>query len=158
MVSSSRSGTNWFGAPTSHYRLGGRRYPRTGAKSASFRSPPSAIGWCKGRSSSSWSRYSRPISNRDRLDTVRRRQLMKRLTAWPRRSFSKRHASSTLICGATWMLRHTTPSVFLERVEEVRSSCRYLNSYAFCPSAIDVNGLKLAALYTLQDGLPRDAE
>src|SRR6478672_4494429 len=50
-----------------------------------------------------------------------------------------------------------TPSVFLERVEEVRSSCRYLNSYAFCPSAIDVNGLKLAALYTLQDGLPRDA-
>lgn len=47
---------------------------------------------------------------------------------------------------------------FFERVEEVRSNCRYLNSYAFCPSAIDVNGLKLAALYTLQDGLPRDAE
>ena len=47
---------------------------------------------------------------------------------------------------------------FFEGVEEVRSSCRYLNSYAFCPSAIDVNGLKLAALYTLQDGLPRDAE
>ena len=47
---------------------------------------------------------------------------------------------------------------FFERVEEVRSGCRYLNSYAFCPSAIDVNGLKLAALYTLQDGLPRDAE
>jgi retron-type reverse transcriptase len=49
-------------------------------------------------------------------------------------------------------------SGFFERVEEVRSNCRYLNSYAFCPSAIDVNGLKLAALYTLQDGLPRDAE
>jgi RNA-directed DNA polymerase len=47
---------------------------------------------------------------------------------------------------------------FFERVEEVRSNCRYLNSYAFCPSAIDVNGLELAALYTLQDGLPRDAE
>jgi RNA-directed DNA polymerase len=47
---------------------------------------------------------------------------------------------------------------FFERVEEVRSSYRYLNSYAFCSSAIDVNGLKLAALYTLQDGLPRDAE
>jgi hypothetical protein len=47
---------------------------------------------------------------------------------------------------------------FFERVEEVRSNCRYLNSYAFCPSAIDVNGLKLAALYTLQDGLPRDAQ
>jgi hypothetical protein len=30
---------------------------------------------------------------------------------------------------------------FFERVEEVRSNCRYLNSYAFCPSAIDVNSL-----------------
>ena len=47
-------------------------------------------------------------SNRDRLDTVRRRQLMKRLTAWPRRSFSKRHASSTLICGATLTTFGTT--------------------------------------------------
>src|SRR5215469_8093933 len=47
---------------------------------------------------------------------------------------------------------------FFERVEEVRSNCRYLNSYAFCPSAIDVNSRKLAALYTLQDGLPRDTE
>jgi retron-type reverse transcriptase len=47
---------------------------------------------------------------------------------------------------------------FFERVEEAGSNCRYLNSYAFCPSAIDVNSLKLAALYTLQDGLPRDAE
>lgn len=47
---------------------------------------------------------------------------------------------------------------FFERVKEVRSNCRYLNSYAFCPSAMDVNGLELAALYTLQDGLPRDAE
>src|SRR5437763_17177067 len=55
------------------------------------------------------------------------------------------------------MLRHTTPSVFFERVEEVRSNCRYLNSYAFCPSAIDVNGLNLPALYTSPDGLPRDA-
>jgi RNA-directed DNA polymerase len=43
---------------------------------------------------------------------------------------------------------------FFERVEEVRSGRRYLNSYAFCPSAVDVNGLKFAALYTLQDGLP----
>src|ERR1700747_3427738 len=48
--------------------------------------------------------------------------------------------------------------IFFERVEEVRSSCRYLNSYAFCPSAIDVNGLELSALYTLQDGLSRGAE
>src|SRR5215469_8456256 len=47
---------------------------------------------------------------------------------------------------------------FFERVEEVRSNRRYLNSYAFGPSAIDVNSLKLAALYTVQDGLPRDTE
>ncbi len=52
---------------------------------------------------------------------------------------------------------YCTFSVF-ERVEEARSNCRYLNSYAFCPSAIDVNGLNLSALYTLQDGLSRDAE
>ena len=30
---------------------------------------------------------------------------------------------------------------FFERVEEAGSNCRYLNSYAFCPSAIDVNSL-----------------
>src|SRR5262245_14533496 len=45
------------------------------------------IGWCKGRSSSSWSRSSRPTSNRDHLDTDPRRQLMKRSTAWLRQSF-----------------------------------------------------------------------
>ena len=49
-------------------------------------------------------------------------------------------------------------SRFFDRAEEVRSNRRYLNSYAFCPSAIDVNSLKLAALYTLQDGLSRDTE
>ena len=43
---------------------------------------------------------------------------------------------------------------FFERVEEAWSGRRYLNSYAFCPSAVDVNGLEFAALYTLQDGLP----
>ena len=47
---------------------------------------------------------------------------------------------------------------FFERVEEVRSNCRYLNSYAFCPSAIDVNSLEFATLYTLQDSLSRDTE
>ena len=47
---------------------------------------------------------------------------------------------------------------FFERVEEVRSNRRYLYSQAFCPSAVDMNGLELAALYTLQDGLPRDTE
>ena len=35
-------------------------------------------------------------------------------------------------------------SGFFERSEEVWTNCRYLNSYAFCPSAIDVNSLKLA--------------
>ena len=49
-------------------------------------------------------------------------------------------------------------SRFFERSEEVWSNCRYLNSYAFCPSAIDVNSLELATLYTLQDRLPRDTE
>ena len=49
-------------------------------------------------------------------------------------------------------------SRFFDRAEEVRSKRRYLNSYAFCPSAMDVNGLELATLYTLQDGLPRDPE
>ena len=49
-------------------------------------------------------------------------------------------------------------SRFFERSEEVWSTCRYLNSYAFCPSAVDVNGLELATLYTLQDRLPRDTE
>ena len=47
---------------------------------------------------------------------------------------------------------------FFERVEKVRSNHRYLYSQAFCPSAVDVNGLELAALYTVQDGLPRDTE
>jgi hypothetical protein len=47
---------------------------------------------------------------------------------------------------------------FFERVEEVRSNRRHLNSYAFCPSAIDVNSLEFAALYTLQDSLSRDTE
>src|SRR6516162_9631929 len=44
-------------------------------------------------------------------------------------------------------------SGFFERVEEVRSNRGHLNSYAFCPSAIDVNSLEFAALYTLQDSL-----
>lgn len=52
---------------------------------------------------------------------------------------------------------HYTPG-FFERAEEARSGLRYLNSNTFCPSAVDVNGLELTALYTLQDGLPRDAE
>ena len=47
---------------------------------------------------------------------------------------------------------HYTPRCF-ERLEEVRKRCRYLYSQAFRTSAVDVNGLELAALYTLQDRL-----
>jgi len=43
--------------------------------------PAIGIGWCKGRSSSYWSRSSRPTSNRARLDIVQG-QLMKRSTGW----------------------------------------------------------------------------
>ena len=42
--------------------------------------------------------------------------------------------------------------------EEVGKSGRYLDSQAFSASAADVHGVKLAALYTLQDGLARDTE
>src|ERR1700676_1407849 len=37
-------------------------------------------------------------------------------------------------------------------------SGRHLYSNAFCTSTADMNRLELSALYTLQDGLPRDAE
>src|ERR1700758_4618269 len=47
---------------------GGRRSPRMGAKSASFRYRRSGIGWCKARSSSYSNLSSRRTSNRDRLD------------------------------------------------------------------------------------------
>src|SRR5215468_9417268 len=47
---------------------GRTRYRRTGAKSASCRSRRSGTGWCKGRSSSSSSLFSKRISNRGRLD------------------------------------------------------------------------------------------
>jgi len=52
---------------------------------------------------------------------------------------------------------HYTSRCF-EGVEEVVSSSRYLYSQAFCSAAVNVNGLKLAALYTLQDSLPRHAQ
>ena len=37
-------------------------------------------------------------------------------------------------------------------------SGRYLYSNAFCTSTADMHYFELATLYTLQDGLPRDAE
>ena len=61
--------------------------------SASSQFLRSATEWCKARSSSYWSRSSRPTSNRARLDIVPRGQLMKRSTGWRRQLFSTRHAS-----------------------------------------------------------------
>ena len=52
---------------------------------------------------------------------------------------------------------HYTSRCF-EGIEQVRKQCRYLYSQAFCSSAVDVNGLELTALYTLQDGLSRDPQ
>ena len=67
--------------------------PKDGGKVRVLLIPAAATGWCKGRSSSYWSRSSRPTSNRVRLDIVPSGQLMKRSTGWRRRSFSTRHAS-----------------------------------------------------------------
>src|SRR5262249_17595553 len=54
----------------------------SGSKCSSMRPcRRSVIGWCKVRSSSSWSQSLRLTSNRDRLGIVPRRQLMKQLTA-----------------------------------------------------------------------------
>ena len=52
---------------------------------------------------------------------------------------------------------HYTLSCF-EWLEEIRKSGRYLYSKAFSTSAAHVDCLELAALYTLQDRLARDAE
>lgn len=49
-------------------------------------------------------------------------------------------------------------SICGSRAEEIGKSRRYLDSQAFSSSAADVQGVKFAALYTLQDGLARDAE
>ena len=51
-------------------------------------------------SSSSWSRSSRPTSNRGRLDTDRRRQLMKRSSVWPITSSCIMHSISGHMPGA----------------------------------------------------------
>src|SRR5450759_3420870 len=83
MLSSNRLRTNSIGAHMYHSRPEGRKYRRTGAKSACFRFLQFGIAWCKVRSSSYWSQSSRRTSNRDRLDIVPRGQLMKRSTEWP---------------------------------------------------------------------------
>ena len=58
-----------------------KEFPRMGArKSAFFRFLRSAIAWFRGQSSSSWSRSSKPISNRGRTDTGPSGQRIKRST------------------------------------------------------------------------------
>ena len=52
----------------------------------------------RGPSSSSWSRFSKLTSNRDRTVTDRNEPLMKRSTAWPAESWRRRPKSSTLTC------------------------------------------------------------
>ena len=75
----SRYGMNWFQTRIGPCGLGRRRFPRTGAgKSAFFRFLQSGIEWSRGHSSSFWSRFSKPISNRGRTDIVRNGQRMKR--------------------------------------------------------------------------------
>ena len=49
-------------------------------------------------------------------------------------------------------------SRFFVRVKEGWSRRRHLNSNTFCSSSVHVNRLEFTTLYTLQDGLPRDAE
>jgi hypothetical protein len=57
---------------------GRRKFPRTGEKSAFFRFRQSAIVWSREPSSSSWSRSSKLISKRGRMDTGRDGQRTKR--------------------------------------------------------------------------------
>ena len=67
-----------------------------GTKSASSRFPRSATAWFRERSSSSWSRSSKLISNRGRMDTDRNGQRMKRCTEWLKRLIREKPASSIL--------------------------------------------------------------
>src|SRR6516164_2618922 len=63
--------------------------------------PLSEIGWSRGPSSSSWSRFSKLTSNRDHTDTDRSGPLMKRSTAWPKGSWRQRPKSSIWTCEPT---------------------------------------------------------
>jgi hypothetical protein len=57
---------------------GRRKYRKTGGKSELSRSLPSVIAWSREHSSSFWNRSSKRTSNRDRMDTDRNEQRMKR--------------------------------------------------------------------------------
>ena len=59
------------------------------------------IAWSREPSGSSWSRFSKLTSNRDRTDTDRSEPLMKRSTAWPKGSWRRRPKSSIWICEPT---------------------------------------------------------
>jgi len=65
-----------------HSQRGGRKYRRMGAKSVSSRFRRSATEWCKVRSSSYSSLYSRPTSNRGRMDIGPNGQRMTRSSEW----------------------------------------------------------------------------
>jgi len=55
-----------------------KEIPKDGAKSAYFRFRLSVIAWSRGHSSSFWSRFSKLIFNRGRMDTGRNGQRIKR--------------------------------------------------------------------------------
>src|SRR5262245_30677632 len=78
------------------------KFRKTGAlKSAFFPFRPFVTVWCRGHSSSSWSRSLKLIFNRGRMDTDRSGQLMKRCCKWTRRSWKGRNESSILISEPT---------------------------------------------------------
>src|SRR4029077_19762369 len=75
-----------------------KEIPKDGGKKVRVLSIPSIVtAWCKGRSSSFWSRSSRRISNRGRMATAPSGQRRRRWIGWPERLSAARHASLTWI-------------------------------------------------------------
>src|SRR6516164_9970186 len=75
-----------------------KEIPKDGGKKVRVLSIPSIRDRVvQGASSSSWSRSSRLIFNRGRMDTDRNGQRIKRYSKWTRRSWKGRHESSILI-------------------------------------------------------------
>jgi hypothetical protein len=87
-----------------------KEIPKDGARRSAFsRSPRSAIGWSRERSSSSWSQSWKLISNRGRMATVRNEQPEQRFSGLTKRLCKERHVSSILTCEPTWIWLHTAP-------------------------------------------------
>ena len=77
-LSSTRFGRNWSTTRIGPCRHGRRRYRRTGGRKSAFsRFPASGIAWSREHSSSIWSRSSKRISNRGRMDIDRNGRRMK---------------------------------------------------------------------------------